>query len=134
MATQAEIYEKLRKQVNRNLTLVYKMKKIYKDTRYNAIDCNSTLDKIFDRIENQMLNIWSQVYERVQDREIGDKRIILDEKIIKFFEEKNKFLLTQSKKLIKHMEIARSIYDEDNEENPEFMKMAEIWSKFSYKL
>ena len=134
MATQAEIYEKIMKQVGRNEKLIYKMKKIYKDTRYQSIDCNGTFDKIFDRIKNEMINSWGHIFDRYHDREIGDKRIILNEKIIKFFEEKNKFLLTQSKKLIKHMEVPRYTYDEDNEENPEFMKMAEIWSKFSYKL
>jgi hypothetical protein len=125
MATQSQLRNTFLANIKRNLKLINKMEIIYEETGYHAIDGNCTFrDEIFPRIKEEIKNTWNNDVNVV-----GGKT--LDETWIK---SKNKFLLTQSKRLIKHMEVPRYTYDEDNEENPEFMKMQEIWSKFSYKL
>jgi hypothetical protein len=125
MATQSQLRDKFLANIKRNLKLINQMEIIYEKTGYHAIDGNCTFrDEIFPRIKEEIKNTWNNDVNVV-----GGK--ILDETWIK---SKNKFLLTQSKRLIKHMEVPRYTYDEDNEENPEFMKIQEIWSNFSYKL
>jgi len=125
MATQSQLRNTFLANIKRNLKLINQMEIIYEKTGYHAIDGNCTFrDEIFPRIKEEIKNTWNNDVNVV-----GGK--ILDETWMKL---KNKFLLTQSKRLIKHMEVPRYTYDEDNEENPEFMKMQEIWSNFSYKL
>ena len=107
----------------RNHKLISTLKQKYETLDFSSMDVNGYLDRIFDRIHSEILALGKSIKEKGYNITTEEKREI---------NSSNSFLLKQSKRLIKFMEIPRQKYDTDEDEVPAFMEILELWHNFKY--